>query len=182
MTFDRLLLLASAVAVAATPLSAQGTAARARVVGAWLLESIVDTLPNGALAYWMGRNPTGAIVYAASGHMSVQFMRDPRPRLPASTAASADAARLAGASPFRDLGVDVLRDLLEGYYAYTGRYQVTGAGDSVAHYVESSLRPDEVGVTYRRAIRIEGDRLFITLHAEEQGVARHRVLTWRRAP
>ena len=44
------------------------------------------------------------------------------------------------------------------------------------------LRPNEVGVVYRRAIRIEGDRLFISLAAELDGVPRQRELTWRRAP
>jgi hypothetical protein len=119
--------------------------------------------------------------YSASGYMSVQFMRDPRPVLPARAGAGADAARLAGARPFEALTAEPLRDVLEGYYAYFGRYQVNVTGDSVAHFVETSLRPNEVGATYRRAIRIQGNRLFISLHAEENGVPRHRVLTWRRA-
>ena len=55
------------------------------------------------------------------------------------------------------------------------------AGDSISHYVETSLRPAEVGVTYRRKVRLDGDRLFISKHATEDGVPRHRVLTWRRA-
>jgi hypothetical protein len=114
--------------------------------------------------------------------MSVQFMRDPRPVLPGGAASGADAARLAGTDPFGALGAAELRDVVGGYYAYFGRYQVTVAGDSIAHFVDTSLRPNEVGVTYRRAIRIEGGRLFISLHAEVHGVPRHRVLTWRRAP
>ena len=151
------------------------------VVGTWLLESIVDSLQDGSIAHWMGQRPTGVIMYAASGHMSVQFMRDPRPRLPGS-AESGDAARLAGARPFASLPPDQLRDLLEGYYAYFGTYRVNTVGDSVAHVVTSSLRPTEVGVTYRRAIRISGDRLYISLNATEDGAPRRRVLTWRRAP
>jgi hypothetical protein len=71
---------------------------------------------------------------------------------------------------------------VSGYYAYFGRYQVSVAGDSITHVVETSLRPNEVGVTYRRAIRLERDRLFISLRAEVEGIPRHRVLTWRRAP
>jgi len=47
--------------------------------------------------------------------------------------------------------------------------------------VTTSLRPDEVGITYKREIRVEGDRLFISLNAEVDGVPRRRVLTWRRA-
>lgn len=148
------------------------------ITGTWLLESIVDTLPDGSVAHWMGRHPTGAIVYAPSGHMSVQFMRDPRPVLGAPS--EADAARLAGAQPFAGLPAGQLRDLLDGYYAYFGRFQLNPAGDSISHYVETSLRPTEVGVTYRRKVRLEGDRLFISLHAVEDGVPRHRVLTWRR--
>jgi hypothetical protein len=111
--------------------------------------------------------------------MSVQFMRDPRPVTAAPS--ETDAARLAGAQPFAHLPADQLRDLLEGYYAYFGRYQLNPAGDSISHYIETSLRPTEVGVTYRRRIQLDGDRLFISLHAVEGGVPLHRVLTWRRA-
>jgi quercetin dioxygenase-like cupin family protein len=178
MVHPRLLLLAAAAAFAPGPLRAQEQPAPP-IVGTWLLESIVDTLPDGSLAHWMGRHPTGAIVYSASGHMSVQFMRDPRPVTAAPS--EADAARLAGAQPFAGLPANQLRDLLDGYYAYFGRYQLNPAGDSIAHYVETSLRPAEVGVTYRRKVRLDGDRLYISLHATEDGVPRHRVLTWRRA-
>jgi hypothetical protein len=181
MARTRLLFIASAIAAAAMPLHGQAPPQPA-IIGTWLLESIVDTLPNGSVSYWMGEHPTGAIVYSESGHMSVQFMRDPRPLLPPRAAPGADAASLAGADPFSELGAEPLRDLLRGYYAYFGRYQVSAAGDSISHFVETSLRPSEVGVTYRRAIQIEGTRLFITLAANVSGVPRHRVLTWRRAP
>lgn len=154
------------------------TAPAPPIVGTWLLESIVDTLADGSVAWWMGRRPAGAIVYSASGHMSVQFMRDPRPVLPA---ASLDAERLAGDRPFAGLTAEQSRDLLEGYYAYFGRWQLNPAGDSVTHYVETSLRPAEVGGIYRRKIRLEGDRLYISLHVIEEGAPRHRVLTWGRA-
>jgi len=180
--FFRLAWLASVIASVAAPVQAQGTPGPTSIVGTWLLESLVDTLANGSLAYWMGPRPTGAILYSASGHVSVQFMRDPRPVLPGGAASGAEAARLAGADPFRGLGAAELREVVGGYYAYFGRYQVTPAGDSVTHFVETSLRPDEVGVVYRRAIRLDGGRLFITLHAVVDGVPRHRVLTWRRAP
>jgi lipocalin-like protein len=182
MAYFRHLLIASAFAASATPGFAQRTPGQSPIVGTWLLESIADTLPNGSVSYWMGRRPAGAIIYSASGHMSVQFMRDPRPVLPAPADSGVDAAKLAGADPFAALGADLLRKVLDGYYAYFGRYQVTAATDSVTHFVETSLRPSEVGVTYRRAIRIEGGRLFIDLRAEVNGVPRHRVLTWTRAP
>ena len=176
--------LATILAALATPLHAENrdSPGPTPIVGTWLLESIVDTLTDGSIAHWMGLRPTGAIVYSASGHMSVQFMRDPRPVLPTADGTVSDTARLAGADPFKALEASELRDVLGGYYAYFGRYQVSPDGESITHFVETSLRPNEVGVVYRRAIRIEGDRLFISLAAELDGVPRQRVLTWRRAP
>jgi len=151
------------------------------IVGTRLLESIVDTLEDGSRSYWMGRHPAGAIIYSASGHMSVQFMREPRPILAGTTDSKADAAELAGADPFGSLEAADRRDVLAGYYAYFGRFEVSPAGDAITHFVETSLRPNEVGVAYKRAIRIEGDQLFISLRAEVDGVPRQRVLTWRPA-
>jgi hypothetical protein len=178
----RLLSLVCTMGSAAGQLHGQDASGASPVVGTWLLESIVDTLESGSVSYWMGRHPAGAIVYTASGHVSVQFVRDPRPLLPEADASGAEPVRVAGADPFGGLGAEALRDLAGGYYAYFGRYQVSAAGDSITHFVETSLRPNEVGITYRRAIRIARDRLFISLRAEADGVPRHRVLTWRRAP
>jgi len=171
-----------ACATLVTPGRAQNSTPRSDVVGTWRLETIVDSLPGGGVSYWMGRRPTGIIMYAPSGYMSVEFMRDPRPGFQPREDSLTDAGRLAGAQPFQSLPADELRELLEGYYAYFGRYEVSAAGDSVVHFVEASLRPGEVGTTYRRAIRIDGDRLFISLDAIEDGAPRHRVLTWRRVP
>jgi len=169
------LLLASPVALA------QQSGPTPAIVGTWLLESIVDMLEDGTLTHWMGERPTGAIIYSASGHMSVQFMRDPRPLPPAAAVQGADRTKLAGADPFAELDAASLRDLLRGYYAYFGRYEVAPGGDVITHFVETSLRPGEVGIEYRREVRIEGDRLFISLNAEVDGVPRRRMLTWRRA-
>lgn len=179
----RIVWLAITLASLAAPIQVCGQSEPAPppIIGTWLLESIVDTLADGSRAYWMGPHPTGAIIYSASGHVSVQFMRGPRPVLPEGTATGADAAKLAGADPFRTLGAAELRDVVGGYYAYFGRYQVTAGGDAITHFVDASLRPNEVGVSYQRAIRIEDGRLFISLAAEVDGVPRQRVLTWRRA-
>ena len=57
-------------------------AAQSPVVGVWELQSIVDTASTGKVPQWMGVHPTGLIVYTATGHVTVQIMRDPRPRFP----------------------------------------------------------------------------------------------------
>jgi hypothetical protein len=182
MSFPRLMpLVAAAILFAFPSARSEEAAGRPAIIGAWLLESIVDALEDGTYSHWMGERPKGAIIYSASGHMSVQFMRDPRPTIPEAKPREGDAAKLAGADPFAALEADSLRDLVRGYYAYFGRYEVAPGGDAITHFVETSLRPEEVGVEYRRAIRIEGDRLYISLNAEVDGVPRRRVLTWRRA-
>ncbi len=173
-------IVAIAVLLAAPPALGQQAGPPTAIVGTWLLESIIDVLEDGTITHWMGERPTGAIIYSASGHMSVQFMRDPRP-LPPAAVQGADRAKLAGADPFAELDATTLRDLLRGYYAYFGRYEVAPGGGSITHFVETSLRPEEVGIEYKREIRIEGDRLFISLNAEVAGVPRRRVLTWHRA-
>jgi len=180
MTYSRLACLV-AVAAVATPLRAQGQRAEPAIVGTWLLESLVDSLANGTLAYWMGPRPSGPIIYSASGPISVQFLPSPRPPLPRPRAARNPPPPPPGNDPFAGLDAAELRDVATGYYAYFGRYEVSAAGDSITHYVSTSLRPTEVGVTYRRAIRMAEGRLFITLHTTVDGVPRHRVLTWRRA-
>ncbi len=179
MAYPRLVpLVAAAALFASQSARSEEPSPPPAIVGTWLLESIVDALEDGTYSHWMGEKPTGAIIYSASGHMSVQFMRDPRPQLPA--AGGDDRAKLAGADPFAELDAAALRDLLRGYYAYFGRYEVSPGGDAITHFVETSLRPGEVGIEYKRSIRIEGDRLFISLDAIVDGVPRRRVLTWRR--
>lgn len=174
-------IIAMTMLLAASPALGQQAGPPPAIVGTWLLESIVDVLEDGTISHWMGERPTGAIIYSASGHMSVQFMRDPRPVPPAAEVKGSDRAKLAGADPFAELDSATLRDLLRGYYAYFGRYEVAPGGEAITHFVETSLRPGEVDIVYKREICIEGDRLFISLNAEVDGVPRRRVLTWRRA-
>src|SRR6266487_1565818 len=149
--------------VAQTP-----TPRAAAIVGTWRLESIVDTLPDGSLYSWLGARPTGEIRYDAVGQMAVQFMRDPRPSVATGTARRATAQEL--------------RALYDGYYAYFGRYKLSARGDSVAHFIRASLHPGEVGVVYRRAVRVEGDRLFITFQFidDSDGLLHRRFLTFAR--
>jgi len=59
---------------------------------------------------------------------------------------------------------------------------VSARGDSVAHFIQASLHPEEVGVVYRRAVRAEGDRLLITSQFidESDRLVHRRFLTFAR--
>jgi hypothetical protein len=149
-------------AAASSPAHAQ----RNPIVGTWLIETIVDTLPDHSVSYWMGRHPMGAIIYDATGHVAVALVRDPPPRF------ATEASRVSGAD---------LRDAYDGYYGYFGRYRLNARADSVTHIVEISHRPDESGRVYRRAFQVAGDRLILSYALDANGVPYRRVLTWKRA-
>ncbi len=113
------------------------------LIGTWRLVSIEKVRETGEVIRpddWMGKNPTGVIIYDSSGYMSLQIMRDPRPIWKS----------------------DALWDVLEGYYAYFGTYEVNEKGGTVTHHVQGSFKPDEVGENYNPWLKISGNRLMLT--------------------
>jgi lipocalin-like protein len=138
-----------------------------RLIGIWSLVSIHDKLPDGRIVDHpdFGAGPAGRLIYTASGHMSVQFMREDRPgwsseHEPAGTERAAAAA---------------------GYGAYAGRFTVNEKEKYVLHHVEVALIPNRVGRDLKRFYSFSGDQLtlrppiFVT-----RGVAIERALTWKK--
>lgn len=137
------------------------------ILGAWRLLSIEDRRSNGEIVYWMGPKPRGLIIYDASGYMSVQFMRDPRPVF---------TRAYSQATP------EEVRNAYQGYFAYFGTYKVDTENRRITHHLHGSLRPDEVGIDYDRYFNIEGDRLILTMAVPGKDPGRSRTLTWARCP
>jgi hypothetical protein len=135
------------------------------VVGTWRLVSIEDIRPNGEIVYWMGQKPAGIIMYDATGHMSVQFMRDPRPTF---------------AAEYNRATLEEIKSAYEGYFAYFGTYEVDEEKSTVMHHLEGSLRPQEVGIDYQRAFKLSGDRLVLSMRVPGKE-ERTRNLVWERA-
>src|SRR5262245_14185722 len=82
----------------AQPTSAQVVAPKTAaqvLLGVWQLVSAKDYRPSGEALDWMGKKPSGTIIYTPGGRMAVQFMRDPR-------------ATFAGTSMWTDDGRDLL--------------------------------------------------------------------------
>lgn len=137
------------------------------VLGAWRLLSIEDRKSDGEIIYWMGRKPNGLIIYDASGYMSVQFMRDPRPVF---------------TTPYSRATPEEVRKAYEGYFAYFGTYEVNAEKGLITHHLQGSLRPGEVGIDYDRYFKIEDDRLILTMAVPGKDPGRSRMLTWVRCP
>jgi len=119
------------------------------LVGSWKLVSIATVRPNGEeVTDWAGPKPTGILMYAADGYMSDHIVKDPPARWAYKEAEEASVSERANA--------------FDRYYAYFGRYSVDTGRGIVTHLVEGSLQPNEVGVTYERNFRLEGNRLTLT--------------------
>ena len=123
-----------------------------KVVGTWKLVSIETVLvPENQIVYgWMGKNPTGLIMYDQTGYMSVQLMKDPRPTF------SSKSGQYIDASP------EEIKNAFAGYYAYCGNYEINESEGFIIHHVKTSLWPQEVGVDYKRSFKFSENRITLT--------------------
>ena len=153
----------------AAPSDAREQAAAARaadepgLVGMWRIVRCEDVSADGTVAYPFGERPLGYFVYDATGHLSVQVMRNPPVRPFASgaddkpTDAEARAAYL-------------------GYAAYFGTYRVDKTNHVLHHVVEGALEPGYVGTDQPRPYRLNGDTLIIEVNDPATGARAYREL------
>lgn len=125
------------------------TVVAADLVGTWRLVSWENVSPDG-VSHPMGPDALGYLSYNRRGRVFVQVMRRQRGDL---TDNDVDVAAASA---------DQLRDVLGGYLAYAGGYQVDSAAGTVTHRIECGLLPAQVGTELTRWIELDGSRL--TLH------------------
>lgn len=147
---------------------------RRNLIGAWELVSLQDNRSNGDVLDWMGKKPTGSLVYSPDGRMALQIMRDSPPV--AGSLWSSDGRVLLPSASANDL-----RDAYSGYYAYFGTWEVDERAHTVAHHVRASLRSGEVGAHYVRPYELSGEQLRLRYPVNAaDGERWTRVLVWRR--
>ena len=151
------------------PASAQNRAsARQRILGAWQLESRTVRTANGETLRdpVLGQHPLGRLFYDASGHMTLQMMRQERAQ--------------AITVPSNPQDANNARVVL-GYDAYFGTFTVNDARGTVTHHVQGSLFPEDLGKDFERAFRIEADTLTLSFTSTSpDGVGVTRTLLFRR--
>ena len=135
--------------------------------GTWRLDSRIDVDASGARRPEpsLGEDPVALLIYDRSGHFAAQFMKRDRSVLAPDAAAS-------GPNNSRAVG---------GYDAYFGRYSIDDAAATVTQTLDAALSAEHVGAVLTRAMKVEGDRLFIeidTAHAD--GAPVRRTLSWTR--
>lgn len=149
---------------------------RRNLMGVWELVSLQDHRPNGDVLDWMGKKPSGTLIYSPDGRMSVQIMRDPHPFVAASMWSSDGRDLLPSAS------ANEIRDAYNGYYAYFGTWEVDERAHTVTHHIRASLRSGEVGADYVRPYEFSGEQLLLRSPVSAaSGEKQTRVITWRRA-
>jgi len=139
------------------------------LVGTWELVSREDLTSDGQrrIEPNLGSDPVAYLMYDATGHFSVQFMR--RDRKPAQD----DAARPTAGSGNNS-------GAFQGYDAYFGRYTARADG-TVTQELLGALSPGDVGKVVTRQFRINGRELVITLETTaSDGAPVTRKLRWKR--
>jgi hypothetical protein len=115
------------------------------LLGTWKLVSAEYKRASGEVLEIYGANPMGQLTYDANGNMSIQIMRQGRPKF-------AVADRLGGTP-------DEKKAALEGYLAYFGTFTINQEKQSVTHHIQGSLLPNWVGVDQERFFEVSGDQL-----------------------
>lgn len=138
----------------------------AHVSGRWDIVSWLQLYDDGRVQAPLGDRLEGFLRYLPDGDMIVFIERADRAPFVTGGQWNADDAEKAAA--------------YGSVLSYAGRYEIDR--DHVIHHVEHSLFPNWKGGRQRRAVRLEGDTLFIEARLEEgTGEARTAQLKWRRA-
>jgi hypothetical protein len=139
-----------------------------KIIGIWKLVSIEDHRPDAPQREY---NPTGYIIYDATGRMAVQITR------------RSDRGKFAS-EEIRQATTEEKAAAFSSYAAYYGTYTINELAGTITHNVEGSLNPNEVGKGLVRYFKLSGNR--ITLIPVETNDGRPatsppvRSLTWER--
>src|SRR5947207_6625166 len=104
--------------------------------------------------------------------MSVQIVSDPKQDAPNIDSRAA----ILAATPEQETSI------IDGYYAYFGKWTVDPSGPTVTHHLRESLYPGERGEDFVRKFSIEGDRLTLIAKVHDAGEDHQRRLLWKRLP
>jgi len=141
--------------------------ANQKLIGTWKLTSFEDRPEVGPVKYPYGKRPSGLLIYDATGHMSIQIINIPHPKV-----ASGDEDNITDAEKLA---------LFSVYEAYFGTYTVDWEKHIVTHHVEGDLRDVYMGTPQPRPFELDGDHLRLAPRWERaDGVKMQGVRTFER--
>ena len=143
---------------------------RDQLIGAWKLISYEEQPVDGSPSFYpMSERAIGIIMYTPDGFMSAQFMEP-------------DRKPFASGDWFKGTDEEY-RQAASSYVAYSGPFEVDEERSIVTHSMFVSVLPNWVGHSQPRAVRVEGDDLYIGSVApfHLRGRTVNAQLHWRRA-
>jgi hypothetical protein len=150
---------------------ASAAAERARFIGVWRLTSGVATDEvTGEVRYPWGKDPVGRLIYDEAGRVFAQLM-NPGRRPVGGIYNQGAAAAMAAAS------AEDMREMLTGFNAYFGTFEIDEPSRTVIHHLQSALIPSWVGTNQRRKYEFSGRDQLVILNTASQTAYR---LVWRR--
>ena len=150
---------------------AKKSAIRDKFAGVWkLVRCESKEKITAEVRYPFGTNPVGRITYDTAGRMSALLMRPGR-RAVGGSPARGSAAVIREATP------DDMREILTGFIAYFGTFDINEPSRTVIHHVEACLIPSWVGTDLRRTYEFSGDNQLILTAALDEHTTR---LVWQR--
>jgi hypothetical protein len=130
-------------------------AATTQLVGTWKLVAYEDRPVGAPPEHPYGTNPVGLLVYDGTGHMAIQIMKTPAPKV-----ASGDEYNVTSQEKLA---------LIDGYVAYFGTYTVDWTKHVVTHIAQGDLYSLYIGRLEERPFELNGDRLTLTPRWEQAG-------------
>ena len=120
----------------------------AKLVGTWKITSFEDRPAKGPIIYPYGKTPIGLLIYDSTGHMSIQIMKLPHPKV-----ASGDEEQITNEEKLALFGA---------YEAYFGTYEVDWERHVVTHNVQGHLKDVYADTPQERPFELNGDHLSLT--------------------
>ena len=146
-------------------------AGRKKFIGMWkMISGESKDQATGEVSYPWGKDPFGRLLYDQAGRVFVQLM-NPGRRSVGGVSNRGAAAAISTAS------ADDMREMLTGFNAYFGIFDVDRDSGTVIHHLQSALIPSWVGTDQRRRYEFSAAGGLIILNTASGADYR---LVWRR--
>ena len=166
----RIILSAFSLAPFAYAAAASSTE-RKKFIGVWrLVSGVAKHEVTGAVRYPWGEKPVGRLSYDEAGRVFAQLMNPGRRSI-------GGAANRGAASAIGTASAEEMREMLTGFNAYFGTFDIDEPSKTVIHRLQSALIPSWVGTDQRRQYEFSGKDELIILNTASQEAYR---LVWHR--
>ena len=146
-------------------------AERKKFIGMWkMISGESKDQVTGEVLYPWGKNPFGRLLYDEAGRVFVQLMNPGRRSV-------GGISNIGAAAAIASSSADDMRDMLTGFNAYFGTFDVDEPARTVIHHLQSALIPSWVGTDQRRKYEFSGSNRLIMFNTASQASYR---LVWQR--